>query len=245
MRGSGRRKQGRGKSSARLRSSSRRRTGRGSAHRKQERTHGPPFAQHQTPRRRLHGHQSLRHPRQQPARAGNPTFAVAFGYAHLGPLSLPKGNVRRADPPTKDSTAENFQVMDCIVAADRVAGAGASCRPSASGCRGRSAPEAEALGGRSPFDFWSLGWTIGASADQAETQACDVQGRRRTTRWNSPPGLMPTRPLDGDFLLPQIGRRRGCSSMVEQKLPKLTTRVRFPSPAPIFLLQIQCANRAP
>jgi hypothetical protein len=24
----------------------------------------------------------------------------------------------------------------------------------------------------------------------------------------------------------------GCSSMVEQKLPKLTTRVRFPSPAP-------------
>ena len=28
-------------------------------------------------------------------------------------------------------------------------------------------------------------------------------------------------------------RRRGCSSMVEQKLPKLTTRVRFPSPAPI------------
>src|SRR5882724_9625154 len=27
----------------------------------------------------------------------------------------------------------------------------------------------------------------------------------------------------------------GCSSMVEQKLPKLTTRGRFPSPAPIFL----------
>jgi hypothetical protein len=26
---------------------------------------------------------------------------------------------------------------------------------------------------------------------------------------------------------------RGCSSMVEQKLPKLTTRVRFPSPAPV------------
>src|SRR5262249_40616368 len=26
----------------------------------------------------------------------------------------------------------------------------------------------------------------------------------------------------------------GCSSMVEQKLPKLTTRVRFPSPAPFF-----------
>src|SRR5262249_46312505 len=25
---------------------------------------------------------------------------------------------------------------------------------------------------------------------------------------------------------------RGCSSMAEQKLPKLTTRVRFPSPAP-------------
>src|SRR5947207_6904260 len=26
---------------------------------------------------------------------------------------------------------------------------------------------------------------------------------------------------------------RGCSSMAEQKLPKLTTRVRFPSPAPL------------
>jgi hypothetical protein len=26
----------------------------------------------------------------------------------------------------------------------------------------------------------------------------------------------------------------GCSSMVEQKLPKLTTRVRFPSPAPML-----------
>src|SRR5690606_4348727 len=28
------------------------------------------------------------------------------------------------------------------------------------------------------------------------------------------------------------GLKCGCSSMVEQKLPKLTTRVRFPSPAP-------------
>src|SRR5256885_16787282 len=27
---------------------------------------------------------------------------------------------------------------------------------------------------------------------------------------------------------------RGCSSMAEQKLPKLTTGVRFPSPAPAF-----------
>ena len=27
----------------------------------------------------------------------------------------------------------------------------------------------------------------------------------------------------------------GCSSMVEQELPKLKTRVRFPSPAPVFL----------
>ena len=31
-------------------------------------------------------------------------------------------------------------------------------------------------------------------------------------------------------------RRRGRSSMAEQKLPKLTTRVRFPSPAPLILL---------
>jgi len=28
--------------------------------------------------------------------------------------------------------------------------------------------------------------------------------------------------------------QRGCSSMVELKLPKLITRVRFPSPAPFF-----------
>jgi hypothetical protein len=27
---------------------------------------------------------------------------------------------------------------------------------------------------------------------------------------------------------------RGCSSMVEQQLPKLNTGVRFPSPAPIY-----------
>jgi hypothetical protein len=36
--------------------------------------------------------------------------------------------------------------------------------------------------------------------------------------------------------MPYKQGRRGCSSMVEQKLPKLTTRVRFPSPAPkIFM----------
>jgi hypothetical protein len=29
-------------------------------------------------------------------------------------------------------------------------------------------------------------------------------------------------------------RKRGCSSMVERQLPKLHTRVRFPSPAPAF-----------
>lgn len=33
--------------------------------------------------------------------------------------------------------------------------------------------------------------------------------------------------------------RRGCSSMVEQKLPKLTTRVRFPSPAPAPIPHLQ------
>src|SRR5216684_2476337 len=33
---------------------------------------------------------------------------------------------------------------------------------------------------------------------------------------------------------PILPSRGGCSSMAEQKLPKLTTRVRFPSPAPIF-----------
>src|SRR5258706_9921960 len=38
----------------------------------------------------------------------------------------------------------------------------------------------------------------------------------------SPPGLKAV----------EIGPRGGCSSMVEQKPSKLTTRVRFPSPAP-------------
>ena len=39
---------------------------------------------------------------------------------------------------------------------------------------------------------------------------------------------------------------RGCSSMVEQKLPKLTTRVRFPSPAPALIrrLEIGCGQAA-
>ena len=35
---------------------------------------------------------------------------------------------------------------------------------------------------------------------------------------------------------PWAGIRRGCSSMVEQQPSKLMTRVRFPSPAPIFRL---------
>src|SRR5438874_3652350 len=36
-------------------------------------------------------------------------------------------------------------------------------------------------------------------------------------------------------------RQRGCSSMVEQKLPKLTTRVRFPSPAPPAMIASRTA----
>jgi hypothetical protein len=32
--------------------------------------------------------------------------------------------------------------------------------------------------------------------------------------------------------------RRGCSSMVERELPKLNTRVRFPSPAFIIVLVV-------
>src|SRR5471030_2185178 len=37
--------------------------------------------------------------------------------------------------------------------------------------------------------------------------------------------------------------RRGCSSMVEQKLPKLTTRVRFPSPAPVSMAPVPSAKK--
>ena len=36
----------------------------------------------------------------------------------------------------------------------------------------------------------------------------------------------------GDPKLPRIAPRCGCSSMVELRLPKPLTRVRFPSPAP-------------
>src|SRR5271154_2120796 len=43
---------------------------------------------------------------------------------------------------------------------------------------------------------------------------------------------------------PIISIRRGCSSMVEQKLPKLTTRVRFPSPAPLALLMLLFSTAA-
>ena len=42
----------------------------------------------------------------------------------------------------------------------------------------------------------------------------------------------PSPRLDAPILLPQKFAGRGCSSMVEQQLPKLNTRVRFPSPAP-------------
>jgi hypothetical protein len=37
---------------------------------------------------------------------------------------------------------------------------------------------------------------------------------------------------DKNYFYTPIG---GCSSMAEQKLPKLKTRVRFPSPAPIYI----------
>ena len=39
-------------------------------------------------------------------------------------------------------------------------------------------------------------------------------------------------PFDGAYAPVASAGIRGCSSMVEQELPKLTTRVRFPSPAP-------------
>ena len=39
--------------------------------------------------------------------------------------------------------------------------------------------------------------------------------------------------------------KRGCSSMAEQKLPKLTTRVRFPSPAPALLPSSDYPPNAP
>ena len=35
-----------------------------------------------------------------------------------------------------------------------------------------------------------------------------------------------------------VGAARGCSSMAEHQLPKLTVRVRFPSPAPLDLLTL-------
>ena len=46
------------------------------------------------------------------------------------------------------------------------------------------------------------------------------------------PGCVGARHLDAASGFRHIRTRCGCSSMVEQKLPKLTTRVRFPSPAP-------------
>ena len=51
------------------------------------------------------------------------------------------------------------------------------------------------------------------------------------------PSHFPSQLPRWEFVKPSQTRvecwQRGCSSMVEQKLPKLTTRVRFPSPAPI------------
>ena len=58
----------------------------------------------------------------------------------------------------------------------------------------------------------------------------DREGRLSANRARPIP-VAPRR-LDGNRRLQQRSNRRGCSSMVEQKLPKLTTRVRFPSPAP-------------
>ena len=60
--------------------------------------------------------------------------------------------------------------------------------------------------------------------------------KRAITPWTRRPSHFPSQLPRWKFVKPAVIRvecgHRGCSSMVEQKLPKLTTRVRFPSPAP-------------
>ena len=53
-------------------------------------------------------------------------------------------------------------------------------------------------------------------------------------RCAAPYAMWPSSGLTTPSRLWQAASGRGCSSMAEQKLPKLTTRVRFPSPAPGF-----------
>ena len=71
----------------------------------------------------------------------------------------------------------------------------------------------------------------------AGAQACPARQCQCTRKYPASPAPAAFDPvhhsLDANPLFAQIHARRGCSSMAEQKLPKLTTRVRFPSPAPV------------
>src|SRR5205085_1219605 len=62
--------------------------------------------------------------------------------------------------------------------------------------------------------------------------ATDERLRYRMARPGLPMDFRAPAPLASAPALPIIPAGCGCSSMAEQKLPKLTTRVRFPSPAP-------------
>ena len=83
------------------------------------------------------------------------------------------------------------------------------------------------------------------SACEAECETTDAPVKMRrpltpascSTRPASPAAAFRLQPAclrPSEWLNPGAG---GCSSMVEQKLPKLTTRVRFPSPAPVLPIE--------
>ncbi len=75
---------------------------------------------------------------------------------------------------------------------------------------------------------------VTANTEKAQaTHAVDVdQSRKVVAVANRVHAIPATWPAPRATTLRPDRRKCGCSSMAEQKLPKLTTRVRFPSPAP-------------
>ena len=84
------------------------------------------------------------------------------------------------------------------------------------------------------FDIAGTGQGERGQHDRGDPRGGGIRGARRQTgrcaRWQEP-RAPPSKRVAARLPRDRIARR-GCSSMVERQLPKLHTRVRFPSPAP-------------